>query len=344
MVRIAINGFGRIGRCAFKIAFDRRDAEIVAINNRSGDPKTFAHLIKHDSVYGTYEYEVNSDEKNIIVGGKSIPFYNESDPAKLPWDKLDVDVVLECTGAFTDPEKAKAHIKSGAKKVVISAPAKGNGAKTIVIGANDDALKISDDIISCASCTTNCIAPVMRVIEDNFGVKKALMTTVHSYTPSQNLSDSPNKSLRLARAAAENIIPSTTGASKTTALTIPTLKNKFDGLSIRVPTPTVSLCDLTVLVNKPTSIKEVNDVFIESAKEPFYEGILAATEEELVSTDYIGDAHSAIVDLSLTNVVDQDLVKVVAWYDNEWGYSNRLVELSIDAGKLRPNQPKQDKD
>ena len=267
MVRIAINGFGRIGRCAFKVAFERRDAEIVAINNRSGDPETFAHLLKHDSVYGLYDQEINADEKSIIVGGKPIPFFNESDPAKLPWDKLEVDVVLECTGAFTDPEKAKAHLESGARKVVISAPAKGNGAKTIVIGANDFELKESDDIISCASCTTNCIAPVMKILEDNLGIEKALMTTIHSYTPSQNLSDSPNKSLRLARAATENIIPSTTGASKTTALTIPNLKNKFDGLSIRVPTPTVSLCDLTAITKKYTSVKELNEIFKESAKE-----------------------------------------------------------------------------
>lgn len=338
MVRIAINGFGRIGRCAFKIAFDRRDAEIVAVNNRSGDPKTFAHLLKHDSVYGLYDQEVNFDEKNLIVGGKSIPFFNESDPAKLPWQELDVDVVLECTGAFTNPEKAKAHLKAGARKVVISAPAKGNGAKTIVIGANDFELKASDDVISCASCTTNCIAPVMKVLEDNIGVEKALMTTIHSYTPSQNLADAPNKSLRLARAATENIVPSTTGASKTTALTIPSLKNKFDGLSVRVPTPTVSLCDLTAIVKKSTTAKELNEIFQNAAKEPFYEGILTTSEEEPVSTDFIGNAHSTIIDTALTNVVDGNLIKVVAWYDNEWGYSCRLVELSIDAGKLRPKQ------
>ena len=338
MVRIAINGFGRIGRCAFKIAFDRRDAEIVAVNNRSGDPKTFAHLLKHDSTYGLYDQEISADDKNLIVGGKSIPFFNDSDPAKLPWQKLDVDVVLECTGAFTDPEKAKVHLKSGARKVVISAPAKGTGAKTIVIGANDFELKDSDDIISCASCTTNCIAPVMKVLEDNLGIEKALMTTVHSYTPSQNLADAPNKSLRLARSATENIVPSTTGASKTTALTIPSLKNRFDGLSIRVPTPTVSLCDLTAVVKKSTTIKELNEIFQTASREPFYEGILATSEEEPVSTDFIGNAHSAIVDLALTNVVDQNLIKIVAWYDNEWGYSNRLVELSVDAGKLRSKQ------
>ena len=248
MVNIAINGFGRIGRCAFKIALDRRDTEIVAINNRSGSPELFSHLIKYDTIYGIYNREVSFDKNNIIIDGKPIRFFNESDPTNLPWKELDVDVVLECTGAFTDPAKAKAHLKSGAKKVVISAPAKGEGAKTIVIGANDYELTEDDKIISCASCTTNCIAPVMKVLEDKIGIKKAMMTTVHSYTPSQSLSDSPSKSFRLSRAATENIIPSTTGASKTTALTIPSLTNKFDGLSIRVPTPTVSLCDLVAVL------------------------------------------------------------------------------------------------
>ena len=336
MVKIAINGFGRIGRCAFKIALDRRDTEIVAINNRSGSPELFSHLIKYDTIYGIYNREVSFDKNNIIIDGKPIRFFNESDPTNLPWKELDVDVVLECTGAFTDPAKAKAHLKSGAKKVVISAPAKGKGAKTIVIGANDYELTEDDKIISCASCTTNCIAPVMKVLEDKIGIKKAMMTTVHSYTPSQSLSDSPSKSFRLSRAATENIIPSTTGASKTTALTIPSLTNKFDGLSIRVPTPTVPLCDLVAVTKRKTSIDEINNIFRQASKEAFYEGILISTDEELVSSDYIGNAHSCIVDLPLTNVVDEDLIKIVAWYDNEWGYSNRLVELSVDAAKMRP--------
>ena len=333
MIKVAINGFGRIGRNAFKIAFHRDDIEIVAVNDLT-DTATLAHLLKHDSTYGTYSRKVEFDSENIIVDGKAIRVFSEKEPANLPWGELNVDVVIESTGLFTDPAKAKAHLDAGAKRVVISAPAKGEGAKTIVLGVNEDTLTKDDYIISNASCTTNCIAPVMKVLEDNLGIAKAMMTTVHSYTASQRLLDAPAKDIREARSAAENIVPTSTGASKAAALTIPSLKGKFNGLSVRVPTPVVSLSDITALAKRPTTKEEINEFFKKAAREPYYEGILDATEEELVSIDFRGNSHSCIVDLKLTDVVDGDLIKVVAWYDNEWGYSNRLVELTADFGKM----------
>lgn len=332
MIKLAINGFGRIGRNAFKIAFERRDVKIVAINDLT-DTKTLAHLLKHDSSYGTYDRDVKYDEENLIVDGEKIRVFFEKEPKNLPWGEYQVDVVIESTGFFTDPKKAADHLEAGARKVVISAPAKGEGAKTIVIGVNEDTVTEDDKILSNASCTTNCIAPVMKVLEDNFGIEKALMTTVHSYTASQRILDAPAKDLREARAAAENIVPTSTGASKAAALTIPALKGKFDGLSIRVPTPVVSLSDITAVLKRDTTIEELQEIFKKAAKEPFYEGILGVSEEPLVSIDYRGNSHSSIVDLPLINVVGGNLVKIVAWYDNEWGYSNRLVELASDFGK-----------
>lgn len=332
MIKLAINGFGRIGRNAFKIAFERRDVKIVAINDLT-DTKTLAHLLKHDSSYGTYDRDVKFDEENLIVDGEKIRVFSEKEPKNLPWGEYQVDVIIESTGFFTDPKKAADHLEAGARKVVISAPAKGEGAKTIVIGVNEDTVTKEDKILSNASCTTNCIAPVMKVLEDNFGIEKALMTTVHSYTASQRILDAPAKDLREARAAAENIVPTSTGASKAAALTIPALKGKFDGLSIRVPTPVVSLSDITAVLKRDTTIEELQEIFKKAAKEPFYEGILGVSEEPLVSIDYRGNSHSSIVDLPLINVVGGNLVKIVAWYDNEWGYSNRLVELASDFGK-----------
>lgn len=332
MVRLAINGFGRIGRCAFKIAFERRDAEVIAINSL-GDTKTFAHLLKYDSAYGVYDHDISYDDKHIIIDNRKILFLNEADPNKLPWDKLQIDTVMECTGAFTNPADARAHIKAGARKVVISAPAKGPGAKTVVLGVNEEVVTADDEILSCASCTTNCIAPVMKILEDNFGVDKAMMTTIHSYTASQKLVDDAAKDIREARAAAVNIIPTTTGASKATTLTIPSLEGKFNGLSVRVPNLVVSLSDITALIRRDTTKEELNEVFERAAKEPYYEGILDVTDDELVSSDFRGNAHSSIVDLPLTDVVGGNLVKVVVWYDNEWGYSNRLVELVVDFGR-----------
>jgi glyceraldehyde 3-phosphate dehydrogenase len=337
MVRVGINGFGRIGRNAFKIAWERGDIEIVAVNDLT-DTKTLAHLLKHDSSYGTYAKEVGYDDDEIIVDGKHIKVFAEKDPANLPWGANGVEVVIESTGLFTDPAKARAHIAAGAKKVVISAPAKGEGAKTIVIGVNEDTVDEQDEILSNASCTTNCITPVMAVLEKNFGIEKAMMTTVHSYTASQRLLDAPAKDLREARSAAENIVPTTTGASIAAAKALPALENRFAGLSVRVPTPVVSLADFVVLVKKAEVTKEeINAAFKKAAAEPYLQGILAATEEELVSIDFKGNSHSSIVDLPLTDVVGGNLVKVVAWYDNEWGYSNRLVELTADFGKKGQN-------
>ena len=327
--KIAINGFGRIGRNAFKLAFERDDIEIVAINDLT-DTKTLAHLLKHDSTYGTYHHDVSYDDNSIFVAGKQIRVLAEKDPALLPWEEFGIDVVIEATGLFVQPEKARAHINAGAKKVVISAPAKGEGAKFIVLGVNEHELTREDDIISNASCTTNCIAPVMAILEREFGIEKSLMTTVHSYTASQRILDAPAKDLREARSAAENIVPTTTGAAIATAKVIPSLVGKFDGLSVRVPTAVVSLSDITAVLKRNTTKEEINEVFKRAAADPFYQGILTVTEEPLVSTDFKGNSHSSIVDLELTNVVGGNLVKIVAWYDNEWGYSNRLVEIVAD--------------
>lgn len=331
--RVAINGFGRIGRNAFKVAFDRSDIQLVAINDLT-DTKTLAHLLKHDSNYGTYEHKVGFDEKHIIVNDHKIKVLAEKDPAVLPWKDLEVDVVIESTGFFVKPELAKAHVQAGAKKVVISAPAKGEGATTIVLGVNDDSLDKAGDIISNASCTTNCITPVAAVLESEFGIDKAMMTTVHSYTASQRLQDAPAKDLREARNAAENIVPTTTGASIAAAKALPALTGIFGGLSIRVPTPVVSLSDFVIITKKPVTVESVNAAFKKAAKEPYYQGILDVTEEELVSSDFIGNSHSCTVDLNLTAVIGNNMLKVVAWYDNEWGYSNRLVEVVADTGKL----------
>ena len=335
--KVAINGFGRIGRNAFKIAFERPDVEIVAVNDLT-DTKTLAYLLKHDSAYGTYQHEVTFDDQNIIVNGAPVKVLAEKDPAALPWKDMAVDVVIESTGFFVDPDKARAHITAGAKRVIISAPAKGDNADsadTIVLGVNDDKLKDGTEILSNASCTTNCITPVAAIIEGNFGVEKMMMTTIHSYTASQKLQDAPGgKALREGRAAAENIVPTTTGASIAAAKAFPALKGIFGGFEVRVPTPVVSLADFVIVTKRAVTVEEVNEAFKKSAKEPFYQGILDVTEEELVSTDFIGNSHSAIVDLNLTSVVGGNLLKVVAWYDNEWGYSNRLVELTADAGRL----------
>ncbi|HSX29997.1 MAG TPA: type I glyceraldehyde-3-phosphate dehydrogenase [Candidatus Saccharimonadales bacterium] len=333
VTRVAINGFGRIGRNAFKIAFDRSDLEIVAINDLTVT-KTLAHLLKHDTNYGEYPHEVKAGETSIIVDRKEIQVLAQKDPAQLPWKDLNIDVVIESTGFFVDPAKAKAHIDAGAKKVVISAPAKGEGATTVVLGVNEDALDGAGEIISNASCTTNCITPVAAIIESHFGIEKAMMTTVHSYTASQVLQDGPAKDLREARSAAENIVPTTTGASIAAAKALPALKDRFGGLSVRVPTPVVSLSDFVIITKRPVTVEEVNEVFKKAAGEPFYQGILGVTEEELVSSDFIGNSHSAIVDLKLTAVIDGNMLKVVAWYDNEWGYSNRLVEEVADIGRL----------
>ncbi|MCE7936576.1 type I glyceraldehyde-3-phosphate dehydrogenase [Candidatus Saccharibacteria bacterium CPR2] len=332
-IKIAINGFGRIGRSAFKIAFDRADTEVVAINDLT-DAATLAHLLEYDSNYGRYEREVSASDNLLTVNGQTIDVLNEKDPASLPWKEKEIDVVIESTGIFTEPEKAKAHIKAGAKKVIVSAPWKGDAGETYVIGVNDDDLGKSSEVISNASCTTNCITPVAAVIESAFGIEKAMMTTIHSYTADQRLQDAPHKDLRRARAAATNIVPTTTGATIAAGEAFPALKGIFGGLSIRVPTPVVSLSDFTIITKRNATKDQVNEALIEASKQPYYQGILGVTDKPLVSSDLIGDSHSAIVDLSLTDVTAGNMVKVIAWYDNEWGYSNRLVELAVDAGKL----------
>ena len=333
VAKLGINGFGRIGRNAFKIAFERHDLEVVAINDLT-DTKTLAYLLKHDSNYGTYGHDVSHDDDHIIVDGKKIKVLAERDPAVLPWGDLGVDLVIESTGRFTAKEDAEKHITGGgAKRVIISGPTKSDGVDTIVIGANDDKTENATEVISNASCTTNSLGAVMAILNNEFGVEKSLLTTVHSYTASQVLQDAPAKDLREGRNAAENIVPTTTGAAIAVTKTLPELEGKFDGLSIRVPTPVVSISDVTALLSKNVTVEEINDAFKKAVKQPFYQGILDVSEEPLVSRDYIGNSHSGIVDLLLTKVVGGNLIKIAVWYDNEWGYSNRLVELVADIGK-----------
>lgn len=335
--KIGINGFGRIGRNAFKLAFDRSDLEVVAVNDLT-DTKTLAYLLKHDSNYGTYKYDVSYDDAGVIVNGQHIKVTAEKDPAALPWGELGVELVIESTGRFTDKESAELHIAAGAKRVVISGPTKSEGVDTIVLGANEDKVEGASHVISNASCTTNSLGAVMAVLDAEFGVQKSLLTTVHSYTASQALQDAPAKDLREGRNAAENIVPTTTGAAIAVTKTLPQLEGKFDGLSIRVPTPVVSISDITVLLERDVTVEEINAAFKKAAAEPYYRGILGVSEEPLVSRDYIGNSHSGVVDLLLTKVVGGNLAKVMVWYDNEWGYSNRLIELVADISKSLHSQ------
>src|SRR5579859_3387245 len=333
-VRVAINGFGRIGRQAFKIALENPDLEVVAIND-VGDVKNMAYLLKYDTVYRVDRSEVHAESEAIVVDGRRFPILKVANPTELPWKDLDVDIVIESTGRFTSAQQAEAHIRAGAKRVVISAPAK--GAPSFVLGVNDHEYRSEEDrVISNASCTTNSITPVMAVLDEVFGVQKALMTTVHSYTADQRLVDSLHKDFRRGRSAAQNIIPTSTGAARAATTILPQLKGLFDGVSLRVPTVDVSLSDLTVLLKRKTTVEEINAAFRSAAENGRLHGILAVTDEPLVSADFIGEAASTVVDLGLTQVVDGDLVKVFAWYDNEWGYANRLVELvGLVGSKLR---------
>jgi glyceraldehyde 3-phosphate dehydrogenase len=326
-IRVGINGFGRIGRQVVRAAKLQgiTDIDFVAVNDLT-DTRTLAHLFKYDSVHRTYKGEVTQRDGSIMIDGDELKVFAEKDPAKLPWKDLGVDIVLESTGRFTDAESARKHISAGAKKVIISAPAKGEDI-TIVLGVNEknyDPKKHT--IISNASCTTNCLVPMVKVVKDNFGFVRGSMVTVHSYTNDQQVLDLPHKDLRRARAAALSIIPTTTGAAKATSLVMPELKGKIDGISLRVPTPDVSFTDLTVVVEKPVTVQQINDAFRAAAEGPM-KGVLRYTEEELVSSDYIGDPASCIIDAKSTNVVDGTLAKVSGWYDNEWGYSSRCVDL-----------------
>lgn len=331
-IRVAINGFGRIGRSAFKLAFARDDIEVVAINDVT-DPATLAYLLKHDSNYGTYPHEVVADGERLLVDGQPVAVLAEKDPSVLPWRQLAVDVVIESTGLFTSREAAYQHIVAGAKRVVISGPTKSDGVDTIVLGANDQRIGQATPVVSNASCTTNSLGAVMAILDAAFGVEKSMLTTVHSYTASQRLQDAPAKDWREGRNAAENIVPTTTGAAIAVTKALPQLTGKFDGLSVRVPTPIVSLSDVTALLQRPVTVEEVNAVFRQAAADPAYQGILAVSDEPLVSSDFIANPHSGIVDLPLTKVVDDNLIKVMVWYDNEWGYSNRLVELVARIGR-----------
>ena len=327
-IRVAINGFGRIGRQVVRAARMQgaNDIEFVAINDLT-DTKTLAHLFKHDSVHRPYKGDVRAGEGKISLDGRDVKVLAEKEPSKLPWKDLGVDIVLESTGRFTEAAKAQQHIDAGAKKVIISAPAKGEDI-TLVLGVNGDKYDpAKHHIISNASCTTNCLVPMVKVVKDNFGFVRGSMVTVHSYTNDQNVLDLPHKDLRRARAAALSIIPTTTGAAKATSLVMPELKGKIDGISIRVPTPDVSLTDLAVVVEKAVTVEQVNDAFKKAAAAGPLKGILAYTDEELVSSDYIGDPHSCIIDGKCTSVVDGMLLKVSGWYDNEWGYSSRCVDL-----------------
>jgi glyceraldehyde 3-phosphate dehydrogenase len=336
-VKVGINGFGRIGRQFLKIMLQRHpdDLEVVAVNDL-WDPETNAQLFKYDSTYGRFEGSVEVVEGNIVIDGKTIKVFSERNPADLPWGDLGVQVVLEGTGVFRDPTKTpgpQSHLEGGAKKVVLTAPAKGGDVLTVVLGVNDEKYDpAKHNIVSNASCTTNCLAPFTKVVNDNFGIIKGLMTTVHSYTTSQMLLDLAAKDLRRSRSGSLNIIPTSTGAAKAIGLVIPELQGKLDGYSLRVPTPTVSIVDAVFEVEKATTVEEVNATFKAAAEGPM-KGILGFSEEPLVSMDYKGDERSSIVDSELTAVMDGNMVKVVSWYDNEWGYSTRLTDLTAKIAK-----------
>lgn len=340
MIKVAINGFGRIGRTFFRLAFKRPEIKIVAINDL-GDLENLAYLLKHDSVYGNYRDDVKADIKQnkLIVDNQKIDFLQEKEPVKLPWGKVGIDVAIESTGFFESFEAANAHIKAGAKRVVITAPAKDDDESlklgaTVLLGINEeDMAKVK--ITSNGSCTTNAVAPVVAVLSERLGIKKALLNTTHAYTATQRIVDGPDKTdWRRGRAGAINLIPSTTGAAISVTKAVKSLKNIFDGIAIRTPVPTVSLADITFIASRKTSVEEINRIFKQEAKKPRWKGVLDVTEEELISTDFIGIETASIVDLNFTKVIDGDLVKVLAWYDNEWGYSATLVEHVIKAGKL----------
>jgi glyceraldehyde 3-phosphate dehydrogenase len=328
--KVGINGFGRIGRQVFKAVTEGGFGdlfEIVAVNDLTSN-ETLAHLLKYDSTYGTFDAEICASEEGISVDGKMLKVYEEKEPAKLPWGDLGIDLVIESTGRFTSADDARAHIEAGAKKVIISAPAKGEDI-TVVLGVNEQAYDPAQHhIISNASCTTNCLAPVAKVVQDAFGIEHGLMTTVHSYTADQVLQDGPHKDPRRARGAAQNIVPTSTGAAKALALVLPELKGKFDGFSLRVPTPTVSIVDFVANTTKPVTVESVNAALKSASESDEMLGILGYSEEPLVSSDYRQDSRSSIVDALSTSVIGGNMVKVVAWYDNEWGYSCRVADLA----------------
>jgi len=329
-MKVAINGFGRIGRISYRVLLEKQGVDVVAINDLT-DTKTLAHLLQFDSAHGKFKGEVSFDKENLIVNGKKIRVYSIKNPLELPWKDLGIDVVLESTGLFTEKEKAEAHITAGAKKVIISAPATGD-LKTIVLGVNDGTLDGSETVISNASCTTNCLAPLVKVLEDNFGIESGYMTTIHAYTADQRLQDAPHKDLRRARSAAVSIIPTSTGAAKALGLVIPSVKGKLNGYALRVPVPVGSVTDFTATLKKSVTVEEINAVFKKASLEGPLKGFLKYSEDALVSVDIVGDPSSCIFDSELT-LAHGTNVKVVGWYDNEFGYSNRIADLIEFVGK-----------
>jgi glyceraldehyde 3-phosphate dehydrogenase len=331
MAKVAINGLGRIGRAVFKIIQDNPDLELVAVNDLV-PPKNLAYLLNYDTVYGRSKNKVESDENSLIVDGKHYKVVSERDPAQLPWGSLGIDLVFECTGLFTSKEALEKHIQAGAKSVILSAPTKSEGIETVVYGVNH--VPESDNIFSCASCTTNCISPVVEVMGRRIGIKKAILTTIHAYTATQGIVDGPSKKqVREGRAAAANFVPSTTGAAIATTKVLPQYKGKFDGVAVRAPIPVGSISDIIFVTERPTTVEELNAIFREEAESDRYKGIMSASDEEIVSSDIVGDAHASIVDLTMTQVVDGDLVKLMSWYDNEWGYANQMVRAAVEKVK-----------
>jgi glyceraldehyde 3-phosphate dehydrogenase len=331
MAKVAINGLGRIGRAAFKIIQDHPELELVAVNDLV-PPKNLAYLLNYDTVYGRYKKKVESDENSLMVEGKYYKVLSERDPAQLPWGSLGVDVVFECTGLFTNKEALEKHLQAGAKCVILSAPTKSEGVQTVVYGVND--VPESEHLFSCASCTTNCISPVVEVMGRRIGIKKAILTTIHAYTASQAVVDGPSKKdVREGRAAAANFVPSTTGAAIATTKVLPQYKGKFDGVAVRGPIPVGSISDIVFVTERATTVEEINNIFREEATSDRYKNIMAVSDDEIVSSDIVGDAHASIVDLTMTQVVDGDLVKVMSWYDNEWGYANQMIRSALEKVK-----------
>jgi len=329
MAKVAINGLGRIGRATFKVLLETPELELVAVNDIA-PLDNLIYLLKYDSVHGKFRQPIEQDGQQIVIGDQKINVYQEKDPANLPWQSHEIDLVFECTGIFTKKNDLKKHIQAGAKKVILSAPAKDEDTATIVHGVH---LGDTPEIISCASCTTNCITPVVEIMSRHFGIEKANMTTVHAYTSSQGIVDSPAKKWRRGRAGAANFVPTTTGAAIATTKAIPELEGKFDGAAIRGPVPVGSIADINIVTSRETSAEEINEVFKQEAESDRYKGVLGVTDEHLVSTDIVGDSHASIVDLTMTQVVGGDLVKIMSWYDNEWGYVNQMIREAKSAVK-----------
>jgi glyceraldehyde 3-phosphate dehydrogenase (phosphorylating) len=336
-MRVAINGLGRIGRAVFKLLVATPELELAAVNDVI-PPDNLAYLLNHDTVYGRYPNRVTSQTNSLVVADQSYPVYAEPDPSRLPWRRLNVDLVFECTGRFDRRDELSKHLEAGAKRVMLSAPAKDDDVPTVVFGVNVYDEK-AGPILSCASCTTNCVAPIVEIIGRHFGIRKAIMNTVHAYTASQGLVDGPNHKKRRGRAGAANLVPSTTGAATATARALPVLRGRFQGTAVRVPVAICSLCDVVMLTERSTSVDEVNALFLEEARSERYDGVVGVTEDPLVSSDVIQDPRASIIDREMTQVVDGDLLKVMSWYDNEWGYASQMVRQAVSMAQIVPVEP-----